>query len=49
MEISFTCLDGENHLAFVSLNILEYSSYSNILDFLGITWQYWPLNILEYS
>ena len=33
-------------LAFVSLNILEYLRYSNILDLLGITWWYWPL---EYS
>ena len=28
------------------MNILEYPRYSNILDFLGITWRYWPL---EYS
>ena len=33
-------------LAFVRLNILEYQRYSNILDFLRITWRYLPL---EYS
>ena len=30
----------------MSLNILEYPRFLNILDFLGITWWYWPL---EYS
>ena len=39
----------QENRAFVSLNILEYPRYSNILDFLGITCRYWLLEVKSFA